>query len=180
MSCGCSNRVIIGAMSESQVNVAVELTAASSAIDITPAYAAGDALCAVQTLDCVVDTNIRTARLTDILITEYKASGSHQKPALELLFFGKSGVTATKNSAFTFNDSVVDTYKFLGSVTIATADYVTVGDVAYIRKSGLDMPVRNEDATPDTTVYVLPVITAGTPDFDTGAVMRMKFTFVQN
>lgn len=179
MSCGCTNRVIIGAMSESQVNVAVELTAASGAIDITPAYTAGDALCAAQTLDCVVDTNIRTARLTDILISEYKASGSHQKPALELMFFGKNGVTATKNSAFTFTDSVVDTYKYLGSVTIATADYITVGDVTYIRKTGLTMPVRNADTTPDTTIYVVPVCT-GTPDFDTGAVMRMAFTFVQN
>ena len=95
-------------------------------VSTSPAYSAGDLVGGKLTLSSLLRTSGGTGLLQSILLRDT----SNQKAALELIIFDSdpSSTTFTDNGALSIN--AADVPKIIRRISIAAADYVTIGSMA--------------------------------------------------
>lgn len=95
-------------------------------VSTSPAYSAGDLVGGKLTLSSILRTSGGTALIQSLLLRDT----SNQKAALELIIFDSdpSSTTFTDNAALSIN--AADVSKIIRRISIAAADYVTIGSIA--------------------------------------------------
>lgn len=140
------------------------------------AYSSGDAIGVDTPLLSVLRSGVCTGILQSLVITDR----DNQKAPIEFLFFRDDPVTsAVNNTAYAI--AAADDTKFLGKVSVAAADYVTIGTVAVASISGIGLPVVGAFSTSvgAGTIWVAP-ITTGTPTYATADALSLRFNFLQD
>jgi hypothetical protein len=97
----------------------------------------------------------------------------NEKAAFDILLFdaNPSG-TYTDNVAPSWNSA--DYARFLGRVTIATTDYLTVNSRAVAVKTGIGLVVK---ANGSQNLYAVPVV-SGTPLYSSTSDLTLRFGFL--
>jgi hypothetical protein len=103
---------------------------------------------------------------------------SKQNPAITLLFYQTNVTSAAANAANNLSDA--DQLNLLGTVDLPAASWKTWANNSTICLSGSTAPnLLLEAATGTTTVYVVGILTAGTPMFAVGDIV-LKLGVVQS
>lgn len=126
----------------------------------TAIYASGDVLFATAAISGV--TRINDGRALLVSLTAIDKSKQH--PAMTLYFYQTNVTSAAVNAANNLSDA--DAITCLGFVDIAAADWKDLANNSFLCYSGSKAPnLMLEAASGTTTVYVVGVLTAGTPTF---------------
>jgi hypothetical protein len=120
----------------------------------TVAYASGDIL----TSSAIAIANASrfagdTGTLLKIILNE-STSGTLQKPALRLWFFGQSVTPASRNSAQAFTTAQFNV--LCGYIDLANANWINGGTGAAIIESTFEMPYGLQATS--NTMYIVPEI----------------------
>jgi hypothetical protein len=139
-------------------------------VTASSAYAAGNAVGAVQTLP-ILSTN-GTGILESLIILDK----SNQKAAYDIFIFdaNPTNATITDKSAFAFSS---DDLKVIARVSVASGDYATVNSEAVAVKSGLGIALKA--AAGGTTLYAA-VVTSGTPTFASASALQFVWGVLQD
>ena len=174
-SAGCQ-RVVIAS---DQTPFGVQVQTPADVISFTPTldtsiYAANDVLFATTAITGVTRANDGRANLVSITGIDK----SKQNPAITLLFYQTNVTSAAANAANALSDA--DQANLLGTVDIPAASWKTWANNSTICLSGATAPnLLLEAASGTTTVYVVGILTAGTPTFANGDLV-FKFGVVQS
>lgn len=146
---------------------------AKTIVTNTSQYAAGDFIgSAILTLADVPTVN-GGAYLTSLSITDL----TKQNAVIDFLFFSSvcSNTTFTNNGALDVHDT--DLLTFLGHVNIAAANYVSLADSSVGTVAQIGLALQCNPAS--TSLYVVPVLTSGTPTWDASA-LQVTFNFLRS
>ncbi len=135
------------------------------------AYAAGDCVGGKLTLTGAMRVSGGTGILQNITVID----ASNIKPALEIILFNSnpSAATLTDNAAIVFS---TDVSKIITRISVATADYTTVGNVAIADVRNIGEIVK---ASGSADLFAALVAT-GAPDFVTTTDLQVKFGFMRD
>jgi hypothetical protein len=145
-------------------------------IQVTPtitassAYATGNALGGLLTLTNM--GNFCFSSLRSVVVTDK----ANQKSAMDVLLFGRTFTATADKNAIAISSA--DLLNMVGSVNIATTDYVTVGTGAVATKVGatggiwLPMPVSGGDNT-----FYAQLVARGTPTYASTSDISVRFVF---
>lgn len=139
----------------------------------TSQYAAGDFIgSAILTLSNVPTVN-GGAVLHSLSITDL----TKQNAVIDFLFFTSacSNTTFTNNGALDVDDT--DLLTFRGHVNIAAANYVSLADNSVGTVGNIGLTILCNSAS--TSLYVVPVLTSGTPTWDASA-LQVTFNFIRS
>ena len=152
----------------SMVHGASHIHEASLTVD-TSAYASGDTLGTLITIDdCLSDTN-GTATIMDITVVD----NAGQDVEIGFYFYNASVTLASDNAAYTVSDA--DANKCVGYVSVS--DYVTGGTSKSIgQKRNVGLQVYSDGTT--RNVYC-GLIILGAPTY-TASDLTIKFKFLQD
>lgn len=144
-------------------------------VQVTPtitsgsAYATGNALGGLLTLPSM--GNFGGASLRSVVILDK----ANQKSALDVVFFGQAFTATADKSAIAISNA--DALNCMGSVNIATTDWITIGTGAVATKGvgtgGVKLPLI---AQADTSFYAQLVV-RGTPTFTSTTDIVCRFVF---
>lgn len=143
-----------------------------TSISVTPtidtnAYTANDQVGDLQTLTNALRTGATSCMLEAITILDKAA----QSAALQIFFFNASPtIASSNNAAISITDA--EMVKFIGSVTIPAANYVTTASNSAATLTNIQLPLI---PTTGTSLFAL-AKTTGTPTY--GAVSDLIFTYV--
>lgn len=137
-------------------------------------------------LPCVTLGKAQLADLEYVVVRECYIATSTKKAALTL-HFSRVGETAwvvpAANNPFSGPTDMED---YLGSIDIATADYVDItvsGTVAYaiaVKRVTDAERLLLMSAVDATDLYMVPTIKTGTPDYEPSTPMTIQFFFRQH
>ena len=144
----------------------------TTAVSITPAYTAGDAVGAKRTITGALRTVNGSGILESITILDR----ANQKSAFEIFIFDSNpaAATITDNVAFVFS---TDDLKVLAHVTVAATDYITVNSKAVATLKGLGVTLKGADAS--TSLYAA-VVAVGTPTFAATTDLQLIYGILQD
>lgn len=139
-------------------------------ISASPDYSSGDNVGGIQSIPLVVRTSSGTATLFEIEIWDKAAQNS----AFIIDFWDASpSGTYTDNSAEVIAG---DDGKYLGSVFVSSADWVTTGAVSRCSIKGIGLLVKPSTGT---TVYAT-VLTTSVPNQASTSDLIFKYSFIQD
>lgn len=139
----------------------------------TAIYAAGDVLFATAPITNACRANDIPAILQSLVAIDK----TKQNPAIDLLFYSSNVTSAAANAANNLSDT--DQINLCGRVSIAAADWTTYANNSVLTYSGSKAPnAMLAPASGTTIVYIVGILTAGTPTFALGDLM-FKFGMVQ-
>ena len=141
----------------------------------TAIYAALDVLGAAATSGIVTITDaMRVIGGSGVLETISVFDDDNEKAVISLLFFDSlpSGGTYIGNGALAL--AAGDKAKYIGKVNIASADYETLGGKAFACLKNVGLHLK---ASGSTNLYMIPLITSGTPTFTAATDLKMAFGF---
>lgn len=175
-------KILIGGLSTSggRTGSYTEIVRVTPTVSANVAYTAGDAVGGAQNPEfsrVAPDTGTPSygADLESITITDL----SNQKPALTLVFLGRkvSETEVTDNEAFAFD--VADVPHVIATVSIAAADWATIGSRAIVTKSGVGIVLDKELGGQHVGFEVI-VVTSGTPTFLTTDALTFSYGVIQD
>jgi hypothetical protein len=143
-------------------------------LEVTPTvdtaqYASGDRLGSLMTLSGAADGDFSPTTLKSVVILD-KAK---QKSALDIFFFDASPTIASAdNAALDITDAEMAD-KFLGSVTIAAADYKDLNASSVVTAT-CDLPLK--PTTTAGTIYAL-LVSRGTPTYGAASDLVLRLSF---
>jgi hypothetical protein len=141
----------------------------------TNAYATGDHLGSIHTINSALSNTDATSILVSLIITD----AANQKAALEVhLFSALPTLTSSDNAAIRIADSEVASYH-LGYISVAATDYVTLDATAgnaVAVKTGLNIVVNNKAL--GTSIYAV-VVSRGSPTYAASSLV-FKYGFLQD
>jgi hypothetical protein len=141
----------------------------------TSAYATGDHMGTIHTLNSALSNVGTTSILVNLTITDT----ANQKAALEVhLFSASPTLTSSDNAAIRIADSEVAAYH-LGYVSVAATDYVTLDATAgnaIAIKTGLNILLKNSAA--GTSIYAV-VVSRGSPTYAASS-LTFKYGLLQD
>lgn len=117
---------------------------------------AGDVVGGLLTITVSPNGNDCSGKITRLHVIDDDA----QAAALKIYFFDSSPGAIADDAAFTLTAANIK--KIIGSVSIATTDYVTIGSERFAEKDGTDVNI--EFSAPSGTLYAYVVCTA-TPTY---------------
>lgn len=117
---------------------------------------AGDVVGGLLTIPISPNGQDTTGKITRLHVIDDDA----QAAALKIYFFDSAPASIADDAAFTL--SAANIKKIIGSVSIATGDYVTIGSERFAEKDGTDVNI--EFSAPSGTLYAYVVCTA-TPTY---------------
>lgn len=144
----------------------------------TAIYAALDVIGAAAASGLVTLTNaMRKSGGTGVLQSVVLYDDDNEKAAITLLFFNAapSGGTYLGNGALTL--SAGDKAAYLGRVDIATTDYLTIGVDAVASVRNIALPVQ---AVGTANLYMIPIVTSGTPTYTAGTDLKLALGFLRD
>ena len=128
-------------------------------------HAAGEALSAIEAISGAARIDGFSTRAVRVRIAFTTTSGTPVPKECRLSFFSKSGIPATTPVVSTAQAFInTDAPYLLGSVDVATADWLVLGQVASVEKT-VAIDCINEDTTIGTIIYtyLLNTVTTWTP-----------------
>lgn len=143
-------------------------------VSTSPAYSAGDLVGGKLTLLSLLRTSGGTGLLQSILLRDT----SNQKAALELIIFDSdpSSTTFTDNGALSIN--AADVPKIIRRISIATADYVTIGSIAVADVGPLSKVIK---AASGVDLYACLVAAIGsTPTYASTSALSLTIGVLQD
>jgi hypothetical protein len=136
----------------------------------TTAYTAGDQVGAKFTLTNALRISSGTGAIVSLSLVDL----GNQKAALDLIIFDADFTAGTDNAAWAWNTA--DYNKVLGVISIAAADYVTIGGEAIATKRGLSLLVA---ANGTANLYGV-LVTSGTPTYTSTTDLRLRLGLIQD
>jgi hypothetical protein len=163
----------VGEVGGSSAQVIPVLAADSSAFTVnTTAYHANDVVAGVLKLA----NAMRITNGTGILQSLFVQDVSGQKPALEILIFNANPSSSTTTDHGALSVHANDTAKVIRRLSVATSDYVTVGNV-YI--ADLSPGGRLLSSSGSADLYAV-IICTGTPDFVAATDLTVRFGIMRD
>ncbi len=133
----------------------------------TSAYASGDLIADTQQIDAFFRKTDGTGVISSISIIDEDAQGV----ALYVIFMSTTTSLGSENSAPNITDANL-TAGFLGIVSVATTDYVTLSGAKVATIKNINLPVTAVSGTDD--LYIAVLNSTGTPTFTaSGLEMRI-------
>lgn len=145
----------------------------------TAIYAALDCLGAAATTSVVTLTGaMRISGGSGMLqsLTVFDDTGTVKNP-ITLLFFDSAPASGTYTGNGALALSAGDKAKYIGRVDILASDYVTMGGDAFVCLRNIGMGVK---ASGSADLFVIPMVTSGTPDYAASTDLVFTFTFLQD
>ncbi len=145
----------------------------------TAIYAANDIIGAAAASGVVTLTDaMRTPGGTGVLQSVSLFDDDNEKAVITLLFFDAAltGGTYVGNGALAL--STADKAHYLGRVNIAAADYETQGGEAFACIRNIALPVKASAAS--TNLYMVPMVTSGTPTYTAATDLKMALGFIRD
>lgn len=136
-----------------------------------PAYAAGDAIGTKFTLSRVFSTVAKEFGIE--LVTVVAMDDTNTKPVLTVNLFNKTFTGGNDNAAWSPSDA--DMLNFVGSVSIASADWISHSTAS----ATATRPSLGILLVPGSTLdlYGQAVVASGAPDFPAGGKIQLRFLF---
>ena len=144
----------------------------------TAIYAALDVIGAAATSGVVTITNaMRIEGGSGVLHSVSLFDDDNEKNPITLLFFDSapSGGTYLGNGALALASG--DKAKYLGKVNIAAADYETLGGDAFVSLKSIGLPVK---ASGSANLYMIPLVTSGTPTYTASTDLKIALGFLRD
>lgn len=136
----------------------------------TAIYADGDLLADTQVVTNAMRVNDALGVLKSVLLVDEDDQGV----ALDLVFLSANNTLGTENAVPSISDA--NAREILGTVNIATGDYVDLGGVRVATKRDLNLMVK--PATGTRNLYVAAITRGGTPTY-TASGIRLRLGFEQ-
>lgn len=144
----------------------------------TGIYAALDVLGALVVTGVVTLTNaMRVSGGTGVLHSVTVFDDDNEKAAITLLFFDSAPASGTYVGNGALALSTGDKAKYIGKVNIAASDYETVGGEAFACIRNIGLPVQ---AAGSANLYMIPIVSSGTPTFTAATDIQMAIGFLRN
>ena len=138
----------------------------------TSAYTSGNSVGGKLTLSNACRSKGGAIILNDIVVTDE----ANQKAALTILFFNQPLVGTVAD--FATPALIPDINNCIGKVTVAAADYVTLGSdsAAVAQESSLNLLLYNAETVATQNIYFI-IITTGTPTYVAADDLTITFKF---
>jgi hypothetical protein len=157
------------------------VVAVTPTVSANAAYTANDQVGGIQTLTNAIrperDDHVGSF-LTDLVVVDSDGQGA----AIDIFFFNSlPTVASTDNAAISITAAQLQD-KCLGSVTVATGDYVACGSikVATVKNVGLRcVSASSSDPQTQCNIYAV-ACTRGTPTYTTTSAVTFKYSFAQD
>jgi hypothetical protein len=163
------------AVLERKAKVAALLSLTNSS---SPAYAVGDQIDGLQQITNAVDASGDTATIQSVTIVDKDSVSS----VLDILFFNdQPTVSSADNVSLNISDADMQE-KFLGSVRIAAADYITTAanSVATVKNIGLVVnSVKSATNANGTSIWAI-LRSAGTPTWTGTQSLTLRIGIAQD
>jgi hypothetical protein len=144
----------------------------------TAIYAALDVLGAAATSGVVVLTNaMRLSGGTGLLQSVVIYDDDNEKSPITLMFFNAAPASGTYTGNGALALSTGDKATYLGRVDIAATDYLTVGGDAVASIKNIALPVQ---AVGTANIYMIPIVTSGTPTYTASTDLQMALGFLRD
>jgi hypothetical protein len=144
----------------------------------TGIYAALDVLGALATSGVITLTSaMRTSGGSGILQSLVVYDDDNEKNPLSFLFFDAAPASGTYTGNGALALSSGDKAKYLGRVDIAAADYFTVGGDAVASVKNIGLAVK---AVGTANLYMIPIVTSGTPTYTASTDIQVGLGFLQD
>lgn len=144
----------------------------------TSIYAALDCLGAAATSSVVTLTDaMRTVDGSGVLVSVSVFDDDNEKSPITLLFFDSAPASGTYTGNGALALSAGDKAKYIGRVNIAAADYETLGGDAFACVRNIGLPVK---ASGSANLYMIPLVTSGTPTYTASTDLKMALGFLRD
>lgn len=142
----------------------------------TGIYAANDVLGALVVSGVVTLTGaVRISGGTGVLESVSVFDDDNEKNPITLLFFDSAPASGTYVGNGALSLSTGDKAKYIGRVNISAADYETQGGDAFACIKGIGLAVQ---ASGSANLYMIPMVTSGTPTYTASTDIQMVLGFL--
>ncbi len=150
------------------VESGVRVVALTPSIEAT-ALDAGDVVFATEILAAVVRTDDAYGLLQSIAVIDE----ADQKAQLTFHFFSANVALGTEDAGPSISDG--DAASWLGSASVAAADYIDLGGVSVVQVRNIGLPIKPVTSSDD--IYVA-ATTTGTPTYGSATALKLRFGFL--
>lgn len=152
----------------------------SSLTTSAPAYSTGDVIGSVMTISgSATQEGLGEADLSSILQSLVVLDPTGQSAALDIFFFN-APLTGTYTDNIAFSPSSADMKNCIGTVSVATGDYITAGSqsvAAGKNQANLGHVIKQSPPTvkQKNTIYAI-AVSRGTPTYTNNLQIRFQFS----